>query len=90
MLTKIVRFIVDILNNVFLNYTLVDLKVTLFKYIDLSLLIDTLRNEIRNFDEVLRGVEIKVKFRDEEIKFLKTSLYFDKRENKTRYISLSR
>lgn len=45
MLTKVVEFIINILNNVFSDSTLIDLKVTLFKYIDLSLLID-LREDI--------------------------------------------
>lgn len=45
MLAKAIEFIIDILSNVFLNSTLIDLKVILFKYIDLSLLID-LREDI--------------------------------------------
>lgn len=39
MLARAIWFIVDILNNVFLRNTLIDFKVSFFKYIDLSLLV---------------------------------------------------
>ena len=39
MLTKIVKFIINILYNIFFNYTLIDLKAFFFKYISLSFLI---------------------------------------------------
>ena len=45
---------------------------------------------MKDFDEVSREIKVKIRFRDEKIRFLKISSYLDKREDKIKYILLSR
>ena len=44
MLAEIVRFLIDILDDVFLCYRFVDLEVLIFKHVDLSLLVTIVKD----------------------------------------------